>query len=184
MECEAFRRVRDDMGLDNLNVMVPFCRTPEEGEKVIQTMAEFGLEQGKNGFQVFALMELPVSFLLADQYSEIFDGFLIGLNDLSQLIFGLDRDSERIAHMLDPTNPAVKSAIVRIIEAARKKGRKVRLIGQAVSTDLAFVEFLAQSGIGGVVVNPDLPILARVARKIAEVEQKGEPGAGIVDFKG
>jgi pyruvate, water dikinase len=172
MECEAFRRVRENIGLDNVHVMVPFCRSPEEGEKVIQTMAEFGLVQGRNGFKVFALMELPVSFLLADQFAEVFDGFLIGLNDLSQFISGIDRDSERLADMFNPTNPAVKSAILKIIEAATKKGRKVRVIGQAVSTDLAFVEFLVQHGIGGIVVNPDLPTLARVGKTIAATENK------------
>jgi len=135
--------------------MVPFCRTPEEGEKVIREMAKNGLQQGDNGLQIYVMCELPVNVILADTFSRIFDGFSIGSNDLTQLVLGVDRDSELIADIFDERNEAVKRMIAQVIEVAHQHNRKVGICGQAPSDYPEFAQFLVECGIDSISLNPD-----------------------------
>jgi pyruvate,water dikinase len=169
MECEAFRRVRIDMGLDNLNIMVPFCRSVDEARTVHQILDQFGLS-ARNGTRVFALIELPSQVFQADNYLDIFDGFLLGLNDLYQTMLGVDRDSSKVAHLLDPHSPAVYRAIEMLITAAKRKGKQTRAIGQILSTDEELIRFLVQQRIDGIVVSPDPATITRIANVIAQTE--------------
>jgi len=155
MECEAILRVRSEMGLDNVIVMIPFCRTPEEMELVLATMAEFGLVRGENGLQVYLMAELPSNILLAEQFSKHIDGFSIGSNDLTQLTLGLDRDSSLVSHLYDEKNPAVKALISQLIKVAKKNNVKVGICGQGPSDFPEFAEFLVQEGIDTISVTPD-----------------------------
>jgi pyruvate,water dikinase len=155
LECAAIKRVRDVMGLTNVKMMIPFCRTIAEGEKVLETMAEFGLKRGENGLEVYVMCEIPSNVILAEQFAEIFDGFSIGSNDLTQLTLGLDRDSEIVAPIFDERNPAIKALISQVIRAAKKKGRKIGICGQAPSDYPEFAEFLVQEGIDSMSLNPD-----------------------------
>jgi len=155
LECAAIKRVRDGMGLTNVKMMIPFCRTPAEGEKVLETMAEFGLKRGENGLEVYVMCEIPSNVILAEEFAEIFDGFSIGSNDLTQLTLGLDRDSEIVAPIFDERNPAVKALIAQVIRAARKRGRKIGICGQAPSDYPEFAEFLVKEGIDSISLNPD-----------------------------
>lgn len=155
LECAAIKRVRDGMGLTNVKMMIPFCRTIAEGEKVLETMAEFGLKRGENGLEVYVMCEIPSNVILAEEFAEIFDGFSIGSNDLTQLTLGLDRDSEIVAPIFDERNPAVKALISQVIRAARKKGRKIGICGQAPSDYPEFAEFLVKEGIDSISLNPD-----------------------------
>ena len=155
LECAAIKRVRDGMGLTNVKMMIPFCRTIAEGEKVLETMAEFGLKRGENGLEVYVMCEIPSNVILAEEFAEIFDGFSIGSNDLTQLTLGLDRDSEIVAPIFDERNPAVKALISQVIRAAKKKGRKIGICGQAPSDYPEFAEFLVQEGIDSISLNPD-----------------------------
>jgi pyruvate,water dikinase len=170
LECQALRRVRDSKGLTNVKVMVPFCRTPEEGRKVIETMAGFGLEQGVNGLEVFVMCEIPSNVVLADEFADIFDGFSIGSNDLTQLTLGLDRDSELVSHLYDERNPAVKKLIASAVKAVKAKGKKIGICGQAPSDFPEFAEFLVELGIDSMSLNPDSVIKTRLL--IAEKEKK------------
>ena len=170
LECRALKKVRDEKGLNNVKVMIPFCRTPEEGKKVIQTMKEFGLEQGVNGLEVYVMCEIPSNVVLADEFSKVFDGFSIGSNDLTQLLLGLDRDSELVAHLYDERNPAVKRMIKSVIETAKKNGRKIGICGQAPSDFPDFAEFLVECGIDSISLNPDTLIKTKL--HIAEKEKK------------
>ena len=155
LECAAIRRVRDDMGLTNVKMMIPFCRTIAEGEKVLATMAEFGLKRGKNALEVYVMCEVPSNVILAEQFAEIFDGFSIGSNDLTQLTLGLDRDSEIVAPIFDERNAAVKMMIAQVIRVAKQKGRKIGICGQAPSDYPEFAEFLVKEGIDSISLNPD-----------------------------
>lgn len=155
LECRALRRVREAMGLDNVIVMVPFCRTPEEGRKVIQEMRKHGLEQGKHGLEVYVMCEIPSNVELADEFAEVFDGFSIGSNDLTQLILGVDRDSSLVARLFDEQNPAVTRAISRVIRAAHQRDRKIGICGQAPSDHPEFLRFLIEERIDSVSLNPD-----------------------------
>ncbi|MFT6998684.1 MAG: pyruvate,water dikinase [Cryomorphaceae bacterium] len=155
MECKAILRVRSEMGLDNVIVMIPFCRTPEEMELVLATMAEFGLVRGENGLQVYLMAELPSNILLAEQFSKHIDGFSIGSNDLTQLTLGLDRDSSLVSHLYDEKNPAVKALISQLIKVAKKNNVKVGICGQGPSDFPEFAEFLVQEGIDSISVTPD-----------------------------
>jgi pyruvate,water dikinase len=155
LECAAIKRVRDGMGLTNVKMMIPFCRTIAEGEKVLETMAEFGLKRGENGLEVYVMCEIPSNVILAEEFAEIFDGFSIGSNDLTQLTLGLDRDSEIVAPIFDERNPAVKALISQVIRAAKKKGRKIGICGQAPSDYPEFAEFLVKEGIDSISLNPD-----------------------------
>jgi len=169
LECVALKRVRDKKGLTNVKVMVPFCRTPEEGKKVIHTMAEFGLTQGENGLEVFMMAEIPSNVVLAEEFADVFDGFSIGSNDLTQLMLGLDRDSELVSHLYDERNPAVKRMIASVIESVKKKGKKIGICGQAPSDFPDFAEFLVECGIDSMSLNSDSVIKTRLL--VAEKEK-------------
>jgi pyruvate,water dikinase len=155
LECEAIKRVRNKMGLNNVQVMIPFVRTLEEGRQVIELLAEEGLVQGENGLQVIMMCELPSNALLADEFLDIFDGFSIGSNDLTQLTLGLDRDSGLIAHLFDERNPAVKKLLEMAIQAAKKRGKYVGICGQGPSDHEDFAAWLVEQGIDSVSLNPD-----------------------------
>ena len=162
LECAAIRRVREDMGLTNVIVMIPFCRTLTEGRAVLAEMARHGLERGKDGMQVYVMCEIPSNVVLASQFSELFDGFSIGSNDLTQLTLGVDRDSEQLAHVFDERDPAVKAMIDMVVQKAHASGRKVGICGEAPSNYPDFAAWLAGIGIDSMSLNPDaLPGVAR-----------------------
>jgi len=168
LECLAIRRAREWLGMDNIIVMIPFCRTPEEADRVLDVMASNGLQRGENGLQVYVMAEIPSNILLAEDFARRFDGFSIGSNDLTQLILGVDRDSEILAPLFDERNEAVKSAIRQLIAVAHDKGRKVGICGQGPSDHPDFAEFLVGLGIDSISLNPDSII--EVTRRIAAIE--------------
>jgi pyruvate,water dikinase len=170
LECEAILKVRDEMGLTNVVVMIPFCRTPEEMQRVLKTMEEFGLKRGENGLRVFLMAELPSNIMLADEFSEHIDGFSIGSNDLTQLTLGLDRDSSLVAHLYDERNTAVKRMISKLLKTAKEKNVKVGICGQGPSDFPDFAEFLVQEGINTISVTPDSILKTRKA--IARLESE------------
>ena len=158
LECQALLRVREDMGLINVKAMIPFCRTVEEGEKVIALMAEYGLKQGENDLEIYAMCELPANVVFADEFLKVFDGYSIGSNDLTQLALGLDRDSEMVAHLFDERNGAVQKMVGMAIEAAIRNGKKIGICGQAPSDYPEFAQFLVEKGINSISLNPDTVI--------------------------
>ena len=158
LECLALQRVREDMGLTNVKAMIPFCRTVEEGERVIALMAEFGLKQGENDLEIYAMCELPANVVFADEFLRIFDGYSIGSNDLTQLTLGLDRDSEMVAHLFDERNGAVEKMVEMAIDAAHRAGKKIGICGQAPSDYPEFARFLVEKGITSISLNPDTVI--------------------------
>ncbi|MBD1805859.1 phosphoenolpyruvate synthase [Microcoleus sp. FACHB-SPT15] len=168
LECKAFKRVRNEMGLTNVIPMIPFCRTPAEGRKVLEEMAKHGLVQGENGLQVYVMCELPSNIELADRFSEIFDGFSIGSNDLTQLTLGLDRDSALVSHLFDERDEAVKRKLERVIACAKQFNRKIGICGQAPSDYPEFAQFLVEQGIDSISLNPDSVLKTRLA--IAKTE--------------
>lgn len=170
LECKAILRVRNKMGLTNVKVMVPFCRTPEEGKKVLEVMEEYGLKRGENGLEVYVMCELPSNVILADQFAEIFDGFSIGSNDLTQLTLGLDRDSSLVAHLYDERNDAVKRMISSAIKTVKEKGRKIGICGQGPSDYPDFAQFLVEQGIDTISINPDAVL--KTTKAIYEIEKK------------
>ena len=155
LECEAIRVVRDEMGLTNVKVMIPFCRTVEEGKKVIKVMKDFGLKQGVNNLEIYVMAEIPNNVFLAGQFAKIFDGFSIGSNDLTQLILGIDRDSAIIADLFSEQNEGVKQQIATMIYKAKNAGVKIGLCGQAPSDFPEFAQFLVEEGIDSISFNPD-----------------------------
>lgn len=155
LECKAIKKVRDEMGLTNVKVMVPFCRTVDEGKKVINIINQNGLKQGKNGLEIYVMTEIPSNVILLDKFAEIFDGFSIGSNDLTQLCLGLDRDSELIANISDERNLAVKRLISQAIKTAKKYKKKIGICGQAPSDFPEFASFLAKEGIDSMSLTPD-----------------------------
>lgn len=155
LECRAIRKAREHHGFTNVIVMVPFCRTPEEADRVLAVMAEEGLTRGERGLEVYVMAEIPSNILLADEFAARFDGFSIGSNDLTQLTLGIDRDSEMLAGIGDASNPAVLQLISRLIEVAHRHGRKVGFCGQAPSNDPTYARFLVNAGIDSVSVTPD-----------------------------
>jgi pyruvate,water dikinase len=155
LECQAVKRVREEMGLSNLVVMIPFCRTPEEADRVLDTMAEHGLVRGTNGLEVYVMAEIPANVILASEFAARFDGFSIGSNDLTQLVLGVDRDSQDLTELFDDQHPAVKKMIGDLIETAHEHGRKVGLCGEAPSNHPEFARFLVERGIDTISVNPD-----------------------------
>ena len=163
LECIAIKKVREEMGIDNIVVMVPFCRTVEEGKQVQEVMKEYGLERGKSGLQVYMMVEIPSNVILIDQFSKIYDGFSIGSNDLTQLTLGVDRDSSLVAHVYDERNDAVKILIKQAIEGAKRNNRKIGICGQAPSDFPDFAEFLTKLKIDSISLNPDTVIKTRVA---------------------
>lgn len=155
LECKAIKRAREEMGFNNIKVMVPFCRTLEEGEKVIAIMEKNGLNRGENGLEIYVMVEIPSNVLLAEKFAELFDGFSIGSNDLTQLTLGVDRDSELMGDLFNENNEAVKQLIERAIKSARKTNTKIGLCGQAPSDFLEFSTFLIKAGIDSISFNPD-----------------------------
>ena len=158
LECLALQRAREDMGLTNIKPMIPFVRTVEEGQKVIALMAEHGLVQGENELEIYAMCELPANVVFADEFLEVFDGYSIGSNDLTQLALGLDRDSEMVAHLFDERNGAVEKMVAMAIDAAKRSGKKIGICGQAPSDYPEFAEFLVKRGINSISLNPDTVI--------------------------
>jgi pyruvate, water dikinase len=156
LECQALKKVREEMGLTNLKIMIPFCRTPEEGRKVLGIMAENGLRQGEKGLEVYVMCEIPSNVILAGEFAEIFDGFSIGSNDLTQLILGVDRDSEVVAHLFDERNAAVMNSIEQVIKTVKSAGKKIGICGQAPSDYPEFAAFLVRCGIDSISLNPDV----------------------------
>jgi len=175
LECRAMMKVREEMGLTNVKLMVPFCRTVEEGEKVLAVMAGAGLRRGANGLEIYVMCEIPSNVVLAEEFAEIFDGFSIGSNDLTQLTLGLDRDSEIVAHLFDERNPAVMRLIEKVITRVRARGRKIGICGQAPSDYPEFARFLVVCGIDSISLNPDTII--KTTRDIVDMETKlrGQP---------
>ena len=168
LECRAIRRVREQVGLRNLKVMVPFCRTPDEADEVLEALAAHGLVRGDEQLEVWVMAEVPSNVILAEEFAERFDGFSIGSNDLTQLILGIDRDNDRLAHRFDENHPAVTSAIRHLIRVAHEHGRPVGLCGQAPSNSPQFAAVLAEAGIDSVSVTPDS--YPAVRRMLAHVE--------------
>jgi len=155
LECEAIKKVREEFGLTNVIVMVPFCRTVEEGKKVLEVMKEAGLPRGKNGLRVYVMAEIPSNILLVDEFAKIFDGFSIGSNDLTQLTLGIDRDNGNLSHIANEKNEAVKILIRQLIKGAHKRKRKVGICGQAPSDFPDFAEFVVKEGIDSISLTPD-----------------------------
>ncbi|HLV80941.1 MAG TPA: phosphoenolpyruvate synthase [Chthonomonadaceae bacterium] len=170
LECAALRRVREEMGLTNLKIMIPFCRTVEEAKQVLAVMAENGLRQGDAGLEVYAMCELPSNVVLAEEFLAVFDGFSIGSNDLTQLVLGLDRDSGTVAHLFDERNVAVRRMIAHAIVAARQAGKPIGICGQAPSDYPEFAGWLVEQGISSVSLNPDSAIQTILV--IADAEGK------------
>lgn len=170
LECAAVKRVREEMGLDNLKVMIPFCRTPEEGKKVLDLMASLGLKKGENGLEIYVMAEIPSNMIQANEFAEIFDGFSIGSNDLTQLTLGVDRDSEVLGELFDENNASVKWMISEVIRAAKAKGKKIGLCGQAPSDRPEFAEFLIAQGIDSISYNADA--LLKGIENMLEAERK------------
>jgi len=155
LECEAMRIVREDMGLSNVKLMIPFCRTVEEGKRVQEVMAENGLKRGENGLELYVMTEIPSNIMEGEAFAEIFDGFSIGSNDLTQLTLGIDRDSEIVNELFNEKNKAVKSMISKAIDSAKDNHRKIGLCGQAPSDFPEFAQFLVEKGIDSISFNPD-----------------------------
>lgn len=170
LECQAIKKVREEFGLTNLKVMVPMCRTVEEGEKVLNEMAKHGLKQGQNGLEVYVMCEVPSNVILAEEFSSLFDGFSIGSNDLTQMTLAVDRDNELVADIFDERNPAIKRLVSHVIKIAKSKRRKIGICGDAPSTYPEFAEFLVDCGIDSISLSKDALIRTRIA--IAKYEKK------------
>jgi pyruvate,water dikinase len=180
LECRAMRRVREDMGLTNLKLMVPFCRTPAEGRRVVDELAAHGLRQGEHGLEIYVMCEIPSNVILAADFAEIFDGFSIGSNDLTQLTLGLDRDSALVAPLFDERNPAVLSLVADVIARARAHGRKIGICGQAPSDYPEFARFLVRHGIDSISLNPDAVVRGLETIAAAEREPSLAPAQGLL----
>ncbi len=168
LECRAMKKVRDEMGLTNLKIMIPFCRTVEEARRVLAEMEKNGLKRGENGLEIYVMCEIPSNVLLAKEFAEVFDGFSIGSNDLTQLTLGVDRDSEIVAHIFDERNPAVMRSIASVIRDAKAAGRKIGICGQAPSDYPEFARFLVECGIDSISLNPDAVL--RTTMDLLEIE--------------
>ena len=170
LECKALLKARNDMGLDNIKLMVPFCRTPEEGRRVIEVMREFGLVQGEDGLEVYVMCEIPSNVISADAFADVFDGFSIGSNDLTQLTLGLDRDSDLVSHIYDERNEAVKTLIKMVIKTAKRRGKKIGICGQGPSDFPDFATFLVEQGIDSISLVSDTVVKTRL--EIAKKEKE------------
>ena len=168
LECQAIRKVREEMGLENVKIMIPFCRTIDEAKKVFEVLEENGLKRGKNNLEVYVMCEIPSNVILAEQFAELFDGFSIGSNDLTQLTLGIDRDSEILTDLFDERNDAVLSTISEVIQKVRKKGRKIGICGQAPSDYPKFSEFLVKEKIHSISLTPDT--LTKTTLAIKKIE--------------
>jgi pyruvate,water dikinase len=167
------------MGLTNLKVMIPFCRTPEEGKKVLEEMKKNGLNQGVNNLEIYMMCEIPSNVILAEEFADLFDGFSIGSNDLTQLTLGVDRDSHLISHLFDERNDAVKMMISFAIRAVKRKGKKVGICGQAPSDFPEYSAFLVREGIDSISINPDA--ILKTSKTVLEEEQKIEKSSDKED---
>jgi pyruvate,water dikinase len=176
LECEAIKKVRNEMGLTNVKVMIPFCRTLDEGRKVLEVMKENGLERGKDGLEVYVMCEIPSNVILADEFAKIFDGFSIGSNDLTQLTLGVDRDSELLAEVFDERNEAVLRTVQEVIQKAKASNTKIGICGQAPSDYPEFAEFLVREGIDSISLNPDTLIKTTLLVKRMEAERRADHG--------
>lgn len=170
LECRALRRVREEMGFDNVVVMIPFCRTVEEADRVLGAMAEHGLRRGEDGLEVWVMAEVPSNVLQAPEFAERFDGFSVGSNDLTQLVLGVDRDAASLADLFDERNPSVKTMIRTLIDEAHAAGRPVGICGQAPSDHPEFAEFLVRTGIDSISLTADSVV--DVIRRVDEVERE------------
>lgn len=170
LECEAMKKVREEYELDNVKLMIPFCRTVKEGKKVLETMEEFGLKRQEKGLEIYVMAELPSNVSGAERFAQIFDGFSIGSNDLTQLVLGVDRDSELVSDLFDENDEEVKDALARVIEKAKKAKRKVGLCGQAPSDFPEMAQFLVEKGIDSISFNPDA--VAKGIENIVKAEKK------------
>ena len=168
LECRAIKRVRDDMGITNVKAMVPFCRSLDEAHKVLDIMAENGLRRGENGFEAYMMVEIPANVILAAQFADLFDGFSIGSNDLTQLTLGVDRDNHTVAHVYDENNEAVKVLIREAVRVAKSKGVKIGLCGQAPSDYPEFARFLVETGIDSISLAPDTIVKTTIDIKKTE----------------
>jgi pyruvate,water dikinase len=170
LECKAMKKAREEFGLKNIKLMIPFCRTVEEGKNVIAEMEKNRLYRGKDGLQVYVMCEIPSNVILADEFAKIFDGFSIGSNDLTQLTLGLDRDSALVSHIYNERNMAVKKLIALVISKCKKNGRKIGICGQAPSDFPDFAQFLVECGIDSISLNPDTVVKTTLA--ILQEEKK------------
>ena len=170
LECAAVKKVREEMGLTNLKLMIPFCRTLDEARKVQAEMEKHGLKRGQDGLEIYVMCEIPSNVILAEEFCNLFDGFSIGSNDLTQLILGVDRDSEIVAPIFDERNPAVKKMIAQVIATCRAKCRKIGICGQAPSDYPEFAQFLVEQGIDSISLNPDTVLKTTLA--VLETETK------------
>jgi pyruvate,water dikinase len=169
LECLAMKRIREEMGLTNLIIMIPFCRRVDEGEKVLAEMAKHGLVRGEKGLEVYVMCEIPNNVLLVDEFSQLFDGFSIGSNDLTQLTLGVDRDSTLVAHDFDERDAGVMKFIAMAIQGAKRNHRHSGICGQAPSDYPEFAEFLVNEGIDSISLNPDS--IMKITARIAEMEE-------------
>ncbi len=170
LECRAMKKVREDIGLTNVKLMIPFCRTTTEARRVQEEMAKHGLARGVNDLDLYVMCEIPSNVIEAEAFAELFDGFSIGSNDLTQLVLGVDRDSEIISHIFDERDPAVKTMIATVIRVAKEKGRKIGICGQAPSDYPEFTEFLVNEGIDSISLLPDSVV--RTTLRILDAESK------------
>lgn len=173
LECQAMAKVRNEMGLKNLKLMIPFCRTVEEGREVIAELQRNGLQRGVDGLEIYVMCEIPSNVILADAFADLFDGFSIGSNDLTQLILGVDRDSSLVADLFDERNPAVKEMISRVVRTAQKRGAKIGICGQAPSDYPEFAEFLIRERIDSLSLNPD--VVLKTTLHVLNIERSLRP---------
>jgi pyruvate,water dikinase len=169
LECAAMRRVREEMGLRNVILMIPFCRRVDEAERVLDAMAAHGLVRGVNGLEIYCMCEIPNNVVQVDAFSRLFDGFSIGSNDLTQLVLGVDRDSELVAFDFDERDAGVKEMLRLAVEGARRNGRHSGICGQAPSDYPEMAEYLVELGIDSISLNPDT--LVKTTRRVLDVEK-------------
>lgn len=169
LECIALNRVRDVMGLTNLKVMVPFCRRLDEARRVLDAMARHGLERGRHGLEVYVMCEIPNNVLLIDEFAQLFDGFSIGSNDLTQLTLGVDRDSEIVAESFDERDPGMLKMLKLAVEGARRNGRHSGICGQAPSDHLEIAQYLVELGIDSISLTPDRVL--KTMQAVQRIEQ-------------
>lgn len=184
LECRAVVKVREEMGLTNLKLMIPFCRTIEEGRRVQAEMATHGLRRGENGLEIYVMCEIPSNVVLAEDFADLFDGFSIGSNDLTQLILGVDRDSAIVAPIFDERNPAVTRMIAQVIATCRAKGRKIGICGQAPSDYPEFAQFLVEQGIDSISLNPDTVLKTTLAILETEAVTAARSRPGVTPSRG
>ncbi len=171
LECAALLRVRNEMGLTNVKIMIPFCRTVGEAKRVIEAMAQHGLKQGVQGLEIYAMCELPSNVIRAEDFLRLFDGYSIGSNDLTQLVLGIDRDSGTVSHLFDEKDRAVLAVIADVINEAGRAGKPIGLCGQAPSDFPEFAQWLVEQGITSISLNPDVAIKTALVIAAAEAKQ-------------